>query len=112
MDLYIYKPSGTYIGEMIGIVDDYESLVFQKNFKTSGNFTIAGLSTERNRELLKRGNIVVINEKLVGRIHSVVFEYNEEGEERYEVTGYDLKGLLSHRINKYIFERNNIQTAK
>lgn len=98
MDLYCFKVDGLKPGECLGVLDSYTSLNFTKSFQECGSFTIKGNFTKGAAPLLQVGNLVYINRRMSGIIHSIDYNTGEDGITSYTVYGMELKGILGYRI--------------
>lgn len=97
----------------IGVVDIYESLMWQRRFYTSGFFSLQAPATENNLALLKEGNYLV----RAGSIESAIIKYInivDSGSEKVIITaeGYFLSYLLNgHIVNQSVTVSGNAETA-
>ena len=98
MLIKIYETNKGWLGDCVGVIDEYNSLNFTKSFKGVGNFTIKGNYSKEMEELLKPDRIISITPKLCGVIHSFEVQCNQNGEETYTAYGMELKGILAWRI--------------
>lgn len=100
MDLYVYDKAFN----LLGLIDDYESLVWTRNFYKSGTFELNVILPVKDEEvarylsLMKRGNIIVKddNPSEAALIQTIIITGTKS--ERIKVSGIFLGGLLSRRI--------------
>lgn len=93
MDIKTFDDTLTYLG----IVDNYNSVDFKTRFTSIGDFVICAPVTPQNLKRLAKGNFVMVD-NLAGYIESVQLDEDSQ-EAKLTAVGYDLKGLLAHRIN-------------
>lgn len=99
MELYILNTNF----EVLGIIDNYECLVWQRNYYKPGTFSMQIIPTFEQFELLKKGNILlkIDDTKEAMYIDHRELEENEEGVEVLVVSGYSLTQWLDRRITLY-----------
>lgn len=98
MNIYVYTVEGTKAAECLGVLDTYKSFNFTKKFQTCGTWTLKGNFTQESRKMLQVGNLIYVNPKVCGIVHTVDFSTDEDGETTYTAYGFELKGILSYRI--------------
>lgn len=84
----------------LGVVDNYDSVDFKTRFCTIGDFTITAPITKQNIKRLAKGNFILIDNQ-AGYIETIQLDEDFE-ESKITAVGYDLKGLIAHRINPTI----------
>lgn len=99
MELYVLNENF----EVLGLIDTYECLVWERNYYTSGTFSMQIIPDFKQFELLKKGNILLKKDdtKEAMYIDHRELEEDENGIETLLVSGYDLKNWLSRRITLY-----------
>ena len=84
---------------LLGIIDDYASLIWAKRYNDVGDCEIYISATKRNLTLLKRNYYVArLNESMICRIKKVELETDSENGNYLTVTGYDCLDILDQRI--------------
>lgn len=85
---------------LLGEIEDYESLYFERYFDRYGEFTIKINRNKRNTEHLKKGNIVFLSPKKCGIIYYRDYSLENDGWVLEEITvkGFTLSYILSYRI--------------
>lgn len=110
MELYILDTNFN----VLGIVDNYECLVWQRNYYKPSSFSMQIIPNLKQFELLKKGNILLKkdNTKEAMYIDHRELEENEEGVEVLVVSGYSLTQWLDRRITLYKeVEKANAETV-
>ena len=110
MQLYVLDRNFT----VLGIIDNYECLMWKRNYYKSGIFSMQIIPTFEQFELLKKGNILLKNDntKEAMYIDHRELEENEEGVEILVVSGYSLTQWLDRRITLYKeVEEGNAETV-
>jgi hypothetical protein len=80
----------------LGEIDDYESLIFTRSWGGIGGFEIHINANKNYTGMLRKENIIFINEKKAGVI--LYREISTEDNERLIVKGQQLKTYLGRRI--------------
>lgn len=106
MNIYVFTIEGTKPQTCLGVLDTYKSFNFTKKFQGCGSWTIKGNFTKESRDMLKTGNLIYINPRVCGIIHTIDFTTDDEGETTYTAYGYELCGILSYRIVWDTFNHN------
>lgn len=107
----IFTPSFQLLGE----IDDYESLQFSRCFQRPGEFELHINLNKNLTETLVEDNWIYLTPKKVGVIRHR--EVNRENAEQLMIKGYTLKGLLTRRITvppigkAYDKIRGNVETV-
>ena len=110
MELYVLNDKF----KVLGIIDNYECLMWQRNYYKSNTFSMQIIPTFEQFELLKKGNILLKkdNTKEAMYIDHRELEENEEGIEILVVSGYSLSQWLDRRITLYKeVEKGNAETV-
>ena len=110
MQLYVLDRNFT----VLGIIDNYECLVWQRNYYKPSSFSMQIIPTFEQFELLKKGNILLKNDntKEAMYIDHRELEENEDGEEVLLVEGYSLTQWIDRRITLYKqLEKGNAETV-
>ena len=100
--------------KVLGVIDNYECLVWQRNYYKSGTFSMQIIPNFEQFKLLKKGNILlkIDNTKEAMYIDHRELEENEEGIEVLVVSGYSLNKWLDRRITLYKeVEKANAETV-
>lgn len=99
MELYVLDTNFN----VLGIVDNYECLVWTRNYYKPSSFSMQIIPTFEQFELLKKGNILlkIDDTKEAMYIDHRELEENEEGVEVLVVSGYSLTQWLDRRITLY-----------
>lgn len=98
MNIYVFTVEDTKPAECLGVLDNYKSFNFTKKFQGCGSWTIKGNYTADAREMLQVNNLIYVNPRVAGIIHTIDINVDEDGETTYTAYGYELKGILSYRI--------------
>ena len=110
MELYVLNDKF----EVLGIIDNYECLVWERNYYKPNTFSMQIIPTFEQFELLKKGNILLKNDntKEAMYIDHRELEENEEGIEILVVSGCSLTQWLDRRITLYKeVEKANAETV-
>ena len=110
MELYVLNANF----EVLGIIDNYEFLVWKRNYYKAGVFSMQIIPTTEQFQLLKKGNILLKKDdtKEAMYIDHRELEENEEGIEVLLVEGYSLTQWLDRRITLYKeVEKANAETV-
>ena len=100
--------------KVLGIIDNYECLVWQRNYYKPSTFSMQIIPSFEQFQLLKKGNILLKkdNTKEAMYIDHRELEENEEGIEVLVVSGYSLSQWLDRRITLYKqLENGNAETV-
>ena len=100
--------------KVLGIIDNYECLVWQRNYYKPSTFSMQIIPSFEQFQLLKKGNILLKkdNTKEAMYIDHRELEENEEGIEILVVSGYSLSQWLDRRITLYKqLEKGNAETV-
>ena len=84
--------------DQLGQVSIYKGLVFPKSYVGSAKFELYVPITEENKELIKEGRWIYLDEELAGEILKVNSLINDSGEKVLKVSGETLEWLLTTRI--------------
>lgn len=110
MELYVLDTDF----RVLGVVDNYECLVWQRNYYKPSSFSMQIIPTFEQFELLKKGNILlkIDDTKEAMYIDHRELEENDEGVEVLVVSGYSLTQWLDRRITLYKeVEEGNAETV-
>lgn len=89
----------SYNFELLGIISDYESFIYQRYFQESGNFEMHINKNKKNVDKLTIDVWLMLgNHKEKCFIIETINENFSEGKEELIVKGTDLKGLMKRRI--------------
>lgn len=82
-----------------GIITDFESLIYTRNFYECGIFELTINKNKANTSKLKRGNMLIVNKRdnKILLINKVVTN-TENGSKTLKVTGDCIKGITKQRI--------------
>lgn len=99
MELYVLDSDFT----VLGIIDNYDCLVWQRNYYKPGTFSMQIIPNFHQFQLLKKGNILLKNDntKEAMYIDHRELKENEEGIEILVVQGYSLTQWIDRRITLY-----------
>ena len=100
--------------KVLGIIDNYECLVWQRNYYKPSTFSMQIIPSFEQFQLLKKGNILLKkdNTKEAMYIDHRELEENENGIEVLTVSGYSLSQWLDRRITLYKqLENGNAETV-
>ena len=98
MNIYVFTVGDTKAADCLGVLDTYKSFNFTKKFQACGSWTLKGNFTKEARNMLQVGNLIYVNPRICGLIHTVDFSTDDKGETTYTAYGYELKCILSYRI--------------
>lgn len=110
MELYVLDTDF----RVLGVVDNYECLVWQRNYYKPSSFSMQIIPTFEQFELLKKGSILlkIDDTKEAMYIDHRELEENDEGIEVLVVSGYSLTQWLDRRITLYKqLEKGNAETV-
>ena len=110
MELYVLDDKF----KVLGVIDNYECLMWQRNYYKSNTFSMQIIPTFEQFELLKKGNILlkIDDTKEAMYIDHRELEENDEGIEVLVVSGYSLTQWLDRRITLYKeVEKGNAETV-
>lgn len=99
---------------VLGLIDNYECLIWNRNYSKPSTFTMQIIPSFEQFELLKKGNILLKNDntKEAMYIDNRELEENEEGVEALVVSGFSLSKWLDRRITLYKqIEKGNVETV-
>ena len=95
VDLWIYDEDFT----ALGVVDDYNSLIWANRFRQCGDFEIYVSVTQDLIDLLQEGRLVIRgDDDMVGIIEKVETGTDEENGDYLIASGRDLRSILDRRI--------------
>lgn len=85
---------------LLGEIDDYESLQFIRRFYTVGEFELHINMDKNNTEALVKNNLIMLGSSFnkVGIIMHRENEINNDGNDELIIKGPTLKGILSRRL--------------
>ncbi|NEZ47922.1 hypothetical protein FDF74_12095 [Clostridium niameyense] len=85
---------------LLGEIDDYESLIFIRRFSQVGEFELHINLDKNNVDKLQEDNLILLGAYFnkVGIIEHVEKSMSEDGKENLVVKGSTLKGILKRRI--------------
>lgn len=110
MELYVLDSDFT----VLGAIDNYDCLVWQRNYYKPGTFSMQIIPKFHQFQLLKKGNILLKNDntKEAMYIDHRELEENEDGIEVLVVSGYSLTQWIDRRITLYKeLEKGNVETV-
>lgn len=84
--------------ELLGIISNYESLIFDRSWHGVGKFEVHINANKKNIDKLQEGNFIIVNkqENKVGIIEDVQLDYNNGS--ILTVSGTQLKGITNRRL--------------
>lgn len=82
--------------ELLGEIDDYESLQFIRRFQKPGEFELHINLNKNLTEVLQEDNFIYLSPRKVGVIRYKEISRNDD--EELVIKGYTLQGILSRRI--------------
>lgn len=84
--------------ELLGIISNYESLIFNRSWHGVGKFELHINSNKKSVEKLTKDNFIIVNkrENKVGIIEDVQLDYNNSS--NLIVSGRQLKGITNRRL--------------
>ena len=95
MDLYILNRDF----EILGVIDDYASVIWTTRYTQAGDFEIYIPATPKNLSLLRTGNYVKRwDDDMVGIIRTINITTDVENGDYITASGPDLKSILASRI--------------
>ena len=97
----------------VGSISQYTSLTWPDKYNGYDSFELYAPITDKNRELLKKENVLWIKGKKAVRIEIIECEFDEEGERTYLVKGRTIESILESRIvwNSYSCTNKYTSTA-
>ena len=110
MELYVLNDKF----EVFGIIDNYECLVWKRNYYKPNTFSMEIIPTLEQFELLKKGNILLKNDntKESMYIDHRELEENDEGIEVLVISGHSITKWIDRRITLYKeIEKANAETV-
>lgn len=93
LKMEVYSPAL----ELIGLLEAYNSVLWERRAFSAGSFTVSAPLTEQARTLLKPDNILWIEGETAGIIEYIEQEQREEGPS-ITIKGRELSGILDRRI--------------
>lgn len=86
--------------ELLGEIDDYESLVFTRSYHDIGEFQIVINKNKHNVDKLQKNNIIIVGDdtKKAGIIKYRQIKENDKGIETLTIKGYEIKHIVTQRI--------------
>jgi len=86
--------------ELLGEIDDYESLIFTRVYHGIGSFELHINLNKPNASLLQKGRLIMLSPTKVGIIkhYEVAISEDGAGGETLKVTGPALSGILKQRV--------------
>jgi len=86
--------------QLLGEIDDYESLQFIRRFYEIGEFELHINLDKNNTDKLEEGNLILLGNKLnkVGIIMHAEIEDDDNGSTTLIIKGPTLKGIMSRRL--------------
>jgi hypothetical protein len=84
--------------QLLGEIDDYESLQFTRRASKPGEFELHINLNKNNSDTLQEDNLVMLSPKKVGVIRHR--EISRSDAEQLVIKGYTLQGILSRRITE------------
>ncbi len=87
---------------MLGVIDDYESLVWERKYSRVGAFTLSIVPNKYNYNLLKKENILIKNDGSLDPMYidDINLERDEDGIETLIIEGLGLLDYLRRRITQ------------
>lgn len=97
----------------VGSITQYTSLTWPDKYNGYDSFELYAPITDKNRELLKKENMLWVKGKKAVRIEIIECEFDEEGERTYLVKGRTIESILESRIvwNSYSCTNKYTSTA-
>lgn len=97
----------------VGSIEQYTSLTWPDKYNGYDSFELYAPITDKNRELLKKENMLWVKGKKAVRIEIIECEFDEEGERTYLVKGRTIESILESRIvwNSYSCTNKYTSTA-
>jgi len=90
--------------EVVGIIDNYNSLMLVKKYYTNGTFTVKLPLNDDYIKVLKKNNIIFFDD-FAGFIETVEFDMADDGE-TITLIGKELLAYLARRINSNVVNFN------
>lgn len=86
--------------ELLGIITDFESLIYVRNFYECGTFELTINKSKANTNKLKRGNMLIVNKRdnKILLIEKVITTTEQNGSKTLKVSGDCIKGITKRRI--------------
>lgn len=86
--------------ELLGIITNFESLIYVRNFYECGTFELTINKSKANTSKLQKGNMLIINKKdnKILLIDKVVTNTGQDGSKTLKVSGDCIKGITKRRI--------------
>lgn len=86
--------------EILGEIDDYESLIFNRSYHDIGEFQIVINKKKHNTDKLQKNNIIIVGDdtKKAGIIKYRQINENDKGIETLTIKGYEIKHIAANRI--------------
>lgn len=85
--------------EQIGIIDNYESLIWSNRYKEVGDCELYISATITNLNLLQKGNYLIrSDDEMICQIKKIEIDTDVENGNYLIVTGYDCKRFLDQRV--------------
>lgn len=86
--------------ELLGIITDFESLIYIRNLYECGTFELTINKNKANTNKLKRGNMLIVNKKdnKILLIDKVITNTESNGSKTLKVSGDCIKGITKRRI--------------
>lgn len=96
MDIKVFNESL----ELIGLIDNFKSLIWTRRYSKCGDFQLVTLATEESIKLLQKKNIIYKGngDTEAGYIDTVNIKLNNDGQEVINVSGKFITGYLGRRI--------------
>lgn len=84
--------------ELLGIISDYESLIFNRSWHSVGTFELHINKNKKNVEKLQKDNFIMLNKKKnkVGIIEDIQLDCNNT--KTLIISGRQLKGITNRRL--------------
>lgn len=96
MELYVLDKNL----DLIGVIDNFETLIWTRKYKEVGKFQLNLPATEDNISLMKDENIIYRKDDLEGGvIDHIEYTVSDKGEKKIAVSGNFVTSYLSRRIN-------------
>ena len=96
MEIFIFNPSI----ELIGVIDEFTSLIWSRRYYKSGEFELHLSPTEDNLNLLVKENIVYKKgDSEAGYIETKQIEVDNKGQEFLQIKGKFITNYIEKRIN-------------
>lgn len=86
--------------ELLGIITDFESLIYIRNYYECGTFELTINKSKANTEKLKIGNMLIVNKRdnKILLIDKIVSNTEIDGSKTLKVSGDCIKGITKRRI--------------